>query len=447
MNKIYVFFLIVPCIIFAQQKETVKSDSKKHLIVDYTALNEVKNVSREFQGGGLTYVPDDNFELKLIESGYDSGPLDDYVLTANIENLTHLTVGDRNISDLTGIEDFVSLEKLFCGYNNLTSLDLSNNVLLYNLYCNDNNLISLNVTQNPELKILYCNNNNLSTIDVTQNPELEILYCYDNSNLMDLNLNFNTELRELSCENNMLTSLDLSNNTVLNFLNCSNNNLNELNIAQNLALENLRCNSNNLSSLDVNNNINLIEFFCSDNSLNTIDVSQNNQLVDLGCQENNLTSLDVSNNNALIGLRCQSNPSLTTLDVRNGNNLNMVYFLAYDNPNLNCIDVDEVAYMTNNFSVTIDNETVFDMNCTVLGTNDILDSKSFDLYPNPTDATFHISLNESAVLNKVILYNNFGQHILTTTTKIVDVSNLSPGLYVVEIQINHNKVIKKIIIE
>jgi len=49
--------------------------------------------------GQLTYVPDDNFEQKLINLGYDN-VLDDYVLTASINTVTNLNVNSQNISDL-----------------------------------------------------------------------------------------------------------------------------------------------------------------------------------------------------------------------------------------------------------------------------------------------------------------------------------------------------------
>ena len=72
-----------------------------------------------------TYIPDDNFEQRLIFLGYDSGPLDDYVPTANINSITSLNVSSQNISDLTGIEDFTSLITLWCHTNQLTSIDIS----------------------------------------------------------------------------------------------------------------------------------------------------------------------------------------------------------------------------------------------------------------------------------------------------------------------------------
>ena len=81
-----------------------------------------------------TYVPDDNFEQKLIELGYDD-VLDDYVVTKKLEDVVELDVSNLEIKDLTGIEDFKSLTILKCFYNQLTSLDVSNNLSLTDLNC------------------------------------------------------------------------------------------------------------------------------------------------------------------------------------------------------------------------------------------------------------------------------------------------------------------------
>ena len=82
-----------------------------------------------------TYVPDDNFEQELINLGYDSGPLDDSVLTSNINTIVSLNLENKSISNLTGIEGFTSLDTLNVKSNQLTSLDLSQNSNLQNLNC------------------------------------------------------------------------------------------------------------------------------------------------------------------------------------------------------------------------------------------------------------------------------------------------------------------------
>ena len=104
--------------------------------------------------GQQTYVPDDNFEFTLVNLGYDS-ILDDSVLTANINTVTNLSITNQNISDLTGIEDFVNLEELLLMGNNLSSLDISNNLFLNTLGCSLNQLTSIDVTNNILLTNLY----------------------------------------------------------------------------------------------------------------------------------------------------------------------------------------------------------------------------------------------------------------------------------------------------
>ncbi|MCG2420281.1 T9SS C-terminal target domain-containing protein, partial [Aequorivita sp. F47161] len=55
-----------------------------------------------------TAIPDPNFENYLEQNGMGDGvPNNGQVLTANINTVTELLVNSLNISDLTGIEDFV----------------------------------------------------------------------------------------------------------------------------------------------------------------------------------------------------------------------------------------------------------------------------------------------------------------------------------------------------
>jgi len=144
----------------------------------------------EFIPPPLTYVPDDNFENYLEANGMGDGiALNDSVLTANINIVTNLQVGSQNIADLTGIEDFMVLAYLNCRYNQLTSLDVSNNTALTYLKCDDNQLTSLNISNNTALTHLECDGNQLTSLDVrngnninfgnfntTNNPNL---YCID----------------------------------------------------------------------------------------------------------------------------------------------------------------------------------------------------------------------------------------------------------------------------
>ena len=141
-----------------------------------------------------TYVPDDNFEAYLEANGMGNGIAnDDYVTTANINTVTHLSLpnswlfNNDTIYDLTGIEDFTDLYLLDCSFNQLTSLDLSQNTALYHLDCYTNQLTSLNIIGLTNLRNVQCMENKITNLDVSSNTDLEVLYCRENE-LTSLNL-------------------------------------------------------------------------------------------------------------------------------------------------------------------------------------------------------------------------------------------------------------------
>ena len=130
------------------------------------------------------------------------------VPTNNINTLTTLDVSNSNISDLTGIEDFLAIETLNFNDNNVSTLDVSNNTAL---------------------RILRLRNNSVSTIDVSANEDLfELLI--ENNGLTSLDLSTNVALSKLYAGGNYLTSVDLSNNSALSIIGLNVNNLTNLNI-------------------------------------------------------------------------------------------------------------------------------------------------------------------------------------------------------------------------
>lgn len=206
----------------------------------------------------LTYVPNDNFEALLEARGFGNGIAnDDYVYTALIENETTLIIQDNDITDLTGIEDFESLEILLCRRSNVETIDISNN----------------------------------------------------------------TKLTHLNLVDNSLTTLDLSINTLLQ----------EVYINGNPALGTV-----GISTLEE-----LTTFNVSDTGINTIDASNNPLIRVLVLNDNKFTALDVSSYPSLVQVLIANN-QLTSLNVANGNNTNFTWFDASGNPDLTCIQVDDV---------------------------------------------------------------------------------------------------------
>jgi gliding motility-associated-like protein len=297
-----------------------------------------------------TSIPDSNFEQALIDLNIDSGIIDGQVLTANIVNVTSLEIPGRNISDLTGIEGFVKLEKLNLGIinndlnkrNKISSLNLTKNTRLQHLDCSYNELSNLDLTNNTTLRILFLQYNKLTNIDVSNNILLETLHCFSNQ-LITLNISKNTFLTSLGCYMNQLTALDLSTNTLLLDLSCNFNKLSNLDISNNIAL----------SNLNVNNNL-----------LTTLDISANTNLQILNCHHNQLTNIDISHNLNLINFWCDNN-QLTSLNLKNGQNSKLTSVEFRFNPSLSCIQVDNAATSNSNWSTFKDASTTFLENCHV----------------------------------------------------------------------------------
>ena len=113
---------------------------------------------------GTTSIPDSDFEEGLITLGYDSGPLDQSVISANICGVTSLTITSGNniphaydLSDTTGIEDFVALELLNFSSQNISTIDLSNNIALKELYLHNNMIATIDLSANINLEKINLN--------------------------------------------------------------------------------------------------------------------------------------------------------------------------------------------------------------------------------------------------------------------------------------------------
>jgi Leucine-rich repeat (LRR) protein len=373
----------------------------------------------------LTYIPDDNFEQKLIDYGYDL-ELDDTVMTFNINELAYLDISNSEITDLTGIEDFVMLQTLNCYDNLLTYIDVSNITYLQIINCRNNQLNDLIVTNNTELQHLYCYGNQLTTLDISNNINLEKLSCYDN----------------------LLTSLDLSNNTLLDFITVYDNQLTSLDLSNNIVLQSLNCSENQLTVLDVSNNTILNTIRCRENLLSILNTNNNPNLEILSCYNNQLMSLDLKNNHNLIELLCYSN-QLNELDVRNGNNVNLWSFNATNNPNLICIFVDDTAWSLANWTHIDTNshfvETQEECDEITVGINEFIGNPKFIIKPNPVGNSFILS--PSDYVEEIRIFNIHGQLVdIHKLQNQYSVSHLDDGFYFVFIEMgNGNIIIEKII--
>ncbi|WAC40263.1 T9SS type A sorting domain-containing protein [Pedobacter sp. SL55] len=331
----------------------------------------------------VVYIPDANFKAYLLARADINTNGDAEIQFAEAEAFDrNFDMYDLGINDLTGIEAFINLKGLNCKKNNLTSLDLTKNTKLANLDCEENQLTTLDLSQNTELIFVYCSANKLTDIDVSQSPALISLGVNDNQ-LTNLDVSGNPALVGLSCGENLITSLDLSNNPALSSLDCNDNKLTSLDLSSNTNLGVVSCNNNELTSINLTQNQNLTILKCYGNELAVLDLSNNNALLTLDCHDNLLTALDLVANTRLMWLNCSFNQilkldltknsmlnalycehnSLLVLDLKNENNYELAELNATVNPNLSCIQVDDVSAAIENTNWQKDNSANYNENC------------------------------------------------------------------------------------
>ena len=112
---------------------------------------------QNFQEGKI-YIPDTNFELALIDLGYDNIP-DNYLDLNNVIEIIELDLSNKQINDLTGLENFTSLVDLNLSGNLLTRVPIVNFKNLTTLNLSDNLFSVLDISFNEKLNSLNASNN------------------------------------------------------------------------------------------------------------------------------------------------------------------------------------------------------------------------------------------------------------------------------------------------
>ena len=248
---------------------------------------------------------------------------DDLEKLAKVTNLSVISCG---ISDITGLKYFSALESLYCYYNQLTTLDVSNNTALEYLYCGSNLLTTLDISNCSSLWILDCSHNYLPSPDSVIGWQENGLilgntfqfypqFSGDPPTGKDITASFKdagflASVRELvNKPEGPILDYDVSGISTLNVGRWyTPYTISDLSGIEHFkALTHLYCNGQQLTELDVSQNTALVYIGCSNNRLSALDVSQNVMLWDLECDYNLLTTLDVSNNSRLMYLYCGYN--------------------------------------------------------------------------------------------------------------------------------------------
>lgn len=209
-------------------------------------------------------------------------------------------------------------------------------------------------------------------------------------------------------------------------------------------------NVNTVTSLDVSSlNISnlkgieafdaLEDFTCVNNPLTNIDLSNNT----------NLNSVVVNDNSELISLILELGSTRSTLNQSSLRNSSSIInsLDATNNPNLECIQVNNVDDAQNNPNWFKDENTVYSTDCMNTLSTDSFDdiSNLITIYPNPVKDYFNIDYGSS--IYAVEIYDVMGRKIESKlqSNNSVFLNNVNSGAYFVKIITDLGTITKKII--
>ena len=290
----------------------------------------------------------------------------------------------------------------------------------------------------------------MTNLDVTQNPNLEWFDCID-TQLTSLDVTQNLSLTNFYCYLNQLTNLDVTQNVNLVRLGIGSNNITSIDVTQNPNLTGLFCYSNQLSSLNVTQNPTLDWLFCENNEITALDLSQNVILTQINCEENQIISLDFSQNVNLTDIYCRDN-ALQNLNVNSGNNIVLQDFVANNNPNLLCIQVDDVNYANaqvcnGNSGWCKDVTASYSEEC-ILGIDQLEDLGQVIFFPNPAKTVINLVNPKSVNINSITIFNVNGDLVLEEKQffKQIDLSKLNVGMFLIKVETDKKTIVKKILV-
>jgi hypothetical protein len=362
-----------------------------------------------------------------------------------------LSINSNNVSpainDLTGIEDFTSLETL--NINRQTSslsngvyitspsgLDLSQNTNLKNFVCRGCKLQNLDLSANVNLESLNLGQwsdpptlplNNISTLDLTSNTILKYVdasYC----SLQNISFPQSSSLLSVFAKNNSISNIDFTSLTNLKRLDLSNNAI--INIAGN--------NNTTFKSLNLQNNPNLISLPTSASNVDSLIVK--------GCA---FSGLNLSTFSNIKFLDCSDN-DLECLSIKNNSNTQMGYLNTLNNFTLTCIEVDDSLFSSNNpiWNANKDAWSSYSEDCIgVCVTADIseVNIEKIIIYPNPTNGI--INIQSESNIKEITLLDVAGKTLGKFKANSVDLSEFASGTYMLNIRYANDFEVSKQIIK
>ena len=277
-----------------------------------------------------------------------------------------------------------------------------------------------------------------------------------------------------------VSKLNFSECSALGSIDCPDNSITNLNLSGLTALWHLGCNGNNIKYLDLSGCVNLKSFWCQDNNLTGLDLSHCSTINSVQCYNNQIQLSDLYNahllidNNLLKYLGTQYLPNgwanietklFADQSVFNGIYTQYVVEIggkpAPEN-NYSVIDGKLTFHTLGKYTVTMTNNAIIsrpDYPAEVIVTIDVVmvgvsenESLNIGVYPNPTMRMLRVTSYELQVTG-IEVFDVYGRNQKTESRMseigqseiVINISDLSAGVYFVKIYTELGVVTKKIV--
>jgi hypothetical protein len=204
-----------------------------------------------------------------------------------------------------------------------------------------------------------------------------------------------------------------------------------------------------LETIDLSGCPQLEDLMIESNNILSLNLSSNFQLSNLSCSLNNIQVLDLRLNTLLTRVICNFN-SLVNLDLRNGNNTSITSYNSTNNPDLECIFVDDPAYSEANWT-NVDSTSNFVSNeaeCKALRISDF-QKLQFTIYPNPVSTFFEFDNKNGLEIERLELFDLGGKMVKKFNVQMsaFSVFGLKKGIYFLKIKHEDGLSVAKLVIE
>lgn len=364
MKKIYLLFLMITTVAQAQIINFPDANFKMHLL----SANENNPIARDINNNSVKIDINNDNEIQVSEAALISA-----LAIGNLIN--------PNITDITGVENFVNLKNISIE-SPVTTLDLRGLTNLQRLNLYSIPVVHLNIEGLINLTSidLYACNALVTPLDLRNCTNLTSIYIMRCRSLTDLNCAGLTNLTNVDVEESSLNSIDLSGATALDDFDSLpfDNSIGELNISGTSIEDFLGPTENNILiasnclqltriSIKTNNltvsNCPLLGTLSARNVPGTFNITGTPNLHSIQLNNFQQSTLDVSNLHQLQELQCNCD-NLEYLNLKNGTS--EVVRLPDTLQSLRYICVDPEEEFTIRSTGTIPNNATLTTYCTFL---------------------------------------------------------------------------------